>query len=519
MGRGRGNSLVILETMRDDVREAWLGSRTTAALVVASATLLAAAAFFAGLSLGTDQKLKVVLPLVLPVAVLFGVLALTRFSTFVLLLLGARASLDLIKLSGSSAGNVSTNSAAARGLDPSSMLAVMFLLASFLWLAAQWRRNGRLNGTLPRYAFMTFLAACLCSALGSSRMGPSLLEFTRILAVLMMFVVLEELAVDRRAVERILTAAFASAVYPLAYTLFTMATGNVASEVKGSFTRISGPFAQSTTFGRYLAFLIIFGVAIQPHLERRWQRRWLMAILGVSTVFLLLTLTRGALFACIVGVVVVALSQGRYRLLGGLVMAGTLALAFVPGLLSRLSELSASQAVGGAPTGNTLDWRIRYWTDVLPLANSNPVTGIGLNVTQYLTAQAKQPHNDFIRAYVEIGAFGLVTYCLWLVSFVRLGLEAVRRSAHGTFERGIAAGFLGCALALVGQSLGANVMSNVVCLWYLAAFAATASYVVYRRPWDNPAPAGAAGVAAASTEPDLMRGGRPRELRTTGEVQ
>lgn len=482
MDPGRGIGIVTLMSVRDDVKRGISGSPVTTMLVVASAFLCAAAAFYAGLYIGTDQKLKVVLPLVIPAAILFGVMALTRFGAFVLLLLGARASLDLIKLSGSSAGNVTTNSAAARGIDPSSILAVIFLLASFLWLAAQWRRNGRLHGTLSRYAFMAFLAACLCSALGSSRMGASLLEFARILAVLMMFVVLEELAIDRRWVERLLTAAFASALYPLAYTLFTMATGHVASEVKGSFARISGPFAQSTTFGRYLAFLIIFGVAIQPHLARRWQRVWMALILSVSTLFLLLTLTRGALFACIVGVVIVALSQGRYRLLGGLVVGGMVALALVPGLLSRLSELGSTQAVGGAPTGNTLDWRLRYWTDVLPLADTNPVTGVGLNVTQYLTVQEKQPHNDFIRAYVEIGAFGLITYCLWLASFVRLGLEAVRCSARGTFERGIAAGFLGCVIAFVGQSLGANVMSNVVSLWYLVAFAAAASYVVHRGP-------------------------------------
>ena len=114
------------------------------------------------------------------------------------------------------------------------------------------------------------------------------------------------------------------------------------------------------------------------------------------------------------------------------------------------------------------------------MANSNPVTGIGLSMTSDLTGVA-QPHNDYVRAYVETGLLGLGTYLAMLIAMVGLGRRAVQASVRGTFDRGVGAGFLGCAVAYVAASLAANVMSNVVSLWYLFAFAAAASAVVRRR--------------------------------------
>ena len=108
------------------------------------------------------------------------------------------------------------------------------------------------------------------------------------------------------------------------------------------------------------------------------------------------------------------------------------------------------------------------------------MTGIGLNMTQYNLAQAKQPHNDFLRSLVETGAIGFLAYVSWLLAMIRQGVLAVRNTATSSLEGGVAAGFLGCAVAFAGMSAGANIMSNVVSVWYLVAFAAAAGYVARR---------------------------------------
>jgi putative inorganic carbon (HCO3(-)) transporter len=198
-------------------------------------------------------------------------------------------------------------------------------------------------------------------------------------------------------------------------------------------------------------------------------------------VFLLLTYTRTAILGALLGLLVVGFVQSK-RLLFGIVVIVVGVLLLVPQLSSRFTGLSESSPAFG-PDNNSLTWRLDYWTEVLPLARSNPVTGIGIRMTERQTDEAKQPHNDFIRTYVETGLIGLSAYVALLISLVTLGRRAVRASPRRSLERGVGAGFLGCAVAFIAVSVSANIISNVVTLWYLFAFAAAASAVVRLQRW------------------------------------
>jgi len=451
---------------------------STAATVVVCAGL-AALAMLSGSALGNGSKGAVVLPLAAGLGLLLAGLAASRFGAYVLLMLALRSSIDLAKLSGPAAGT--TESAGSRALDPASLFAVLFLAATALWLAGEYRRTG-LPGSRLRTSLLCFVVACGISVLGAAHRSAGAMQTMRIGAAVAMFVVLEQLARREGAPRRILMAVYASAVFPLLFTAVTFLAGHGRTESKGALDRATGPFAQSNEFGRYLMVLVIMAVALYPHLDRRW-RRPLAAVLGLSSVFLFLTYTRTALIGTAVGLLIVGLCQSKKVILG-LMVAGGLGLLLVPGVAGRFTDL----APGATPTNpasgnaNSLDWRLGYWTEVLPLARKNPVTGIGINETQYQTDQAKQPHNDYIRAYVETGFVGLGAYLAALTGMVGLGIRAVRRSARGTFERGAAAGFLGTAVAFVAVSAVANVISNVVVLWYLFAYAAVAASIVHHPP-------------------------------------
>jgi O-antigen ligase len=453
-----------------------LSARVTTFLVVAVAAGLAA---FSGMASGGGSKLAVVLPVAIAVAGGLGVLALTRFSVYVMVMLVLRSSIDLAKLSGRAAGSEAVNTATGRGMDPSSILAVLFLLAAALWLASRHRGQGRLPGSPLRTALLVFVVTAGLSLLGSGNRSAAGLELFRILAAVGMFVVLEQMMPDRATMRRMLTAVYLSALLPIAITAFGLASGHARSETKGEFVRLTGTFSTSNDFGRYLALLVIFGVALYPHLGRR-SKLAMAALLAACAGLLMLTYTRTALLGALIGLVVVGLVQSK-RLLLALLLLSACALLLVPQLSSRFSDLADSSGGTGAAR-NSLEWRLNYWTEVLPLANRNPVTGIGLNMTQFNTDAAKQPHNDFVRAYVETGVLGLGAYLAMLIALVGLGRRAVRASPPRTLDRGVAAGFLGCAVAFVAVSLSANVISNVVNLWYLFTFAAAASAVARGAP-------------------------------------
>lgn len=454
------------------------GGTLTRVLLVAAAVATGCGAVLSGLAAGEGSRAAVVLPLAAGTGLILAAVALTRFAAFVMIMLVLRASMDLAKLSGPSAGAATVSTASERALDPASLLAVLFMVAAALWLLAQYRSRGALPGSSLRRALAVFAVAGLISVIGSGRPLVSAVEGLRFLAVVLMFAVLEQLMRDRAAMRRFLLAAYASTLFPLLYTAAGLLGGNPAAEDVGGFQRLTGPFIQSNTFARYLMLMLVFGVALYPHLERR-LRVPMAGILAFSSVCLLLTYTLAAFVGVVVGLVVVGALQSR-RVLAGLAVVGVASLLLVPQLVDRFGT-AAKPGTAASTNGNSLAWRLDYWAEVIPLANANPVNGIGLNGTQYLTVDAEPPHNDVVRAYVETGLLGLGAYLALLWTLVSTGRAALRVAPPGSLDRGVAVGFLGVVAAFLATSLASNVITEVVGLWYLVTFAAAASAVARRR--------------------------------------
>ena len=436
--------------------------------LVAGATGLAVISGMAG-----QNKLAFILPLAAALALALGVLAITRFDAYVLVLLAARASLDLAKLSGSRGGG-----GLARAIDPAGLLGIQFIVMATFWLAAQYRARTLERPSPLTQALSVFIAACGLSLVSSRDMLPSAIELSRVLTAVVMFVVLEQLMSNPILLRRGLMAVYASALFPLAFTAFGFLTGNPRNEGKGGFLRIMGPFNQSNTFGRYLMLLTVFGVALWPHLEPR-LKKWMTAILAGCAVCLPLTYTRSAIIGACLGLLVVGLLQSK-KLILGLVLAGVLAVALIPQLGSRFSQL-AEASESTTHNGNSFQWRLDYWGEVVTLARRSPVWGIGLGQTQRITEAQKQPHNDVLRAFVETGILGLAGYLLSLAAMGRVAYLALTATEPDRREmsirRGVAVGFAGCVVAFISVSLVANVITNVVNLWYFLTFAAAASCV------------------------------------------
>jgi O-antigen ligase len=439
---------------------------TTAGVLFAAAVSVASA-----LAVGGGSKVAVVLPLALAAGVALGSLAALDFTAFVLVILGIRASIDLAKLSGGSGGVLT------RLLNPSSIFAVLFIVTSMAWLVVQRRRGTPLPPGPLRRALMVFVATAALSVLASRGPLSSAVEAARIFAAVLMFVVIEHLARDPARMRKILAAAYVSALFPLLLMTYGVLTGRLRTEEKGGVSRVIGPFAQSNVFGRYLMLMIVMGVALYPGINRRY-RPLLAAVVTGSSVCLLFTYTRSALVGAVLGLVVVGVLLNR-RVLVWMMVIGAVTLLLVPGFAGRFTELVSPRADDPHP-GNSLGWRLGYWTEVLPLVKKNPITGIGVGQTQFFTEQQVQPHNDFLRALVETGVVGLGAYLGALFWLIRVGRRAVRAAPLGSLDRSIAIGYLGCAVSFVAASTVSNVFSNVVSLWYFFAFAALASAILRR---------------------------------------
>jgi O-antigen ligase len=88
-------------------------------------------------------------------------------------------------------------------------------------------------------------------------------------------------------------------------------------------------------------------------------------------------------------------------------------------------------------------------------------------------SEAKAPHNDFIRVYVETGFLGLAAYLWFLVRSAGVAIGGLRDTEPGPF-RALVAGFTGVFVAFCILSLVSNVITQLVLFWYVAALAALA---------------------------------------------
>lgn len=446
-------------------------NRAWTALLLA---LAIGASLLCGFGVLSGQKKLAVLPIVAIVGIALAIVACTRFSWFVLLLLTIRSSTDALKISASDAGTSAANTVSNRGIDPSSIVGIMFLVFAFLWLAATYHGRKPIRASIVTTMLFGYVMAGALSVVGSSHVQASALQLARLMSAALMFVVLEQLIADRTMLNRVLTACFAALIIPLGYTLLGIATGHASNEVKGGFTRLTGTFTQSNDYARFLAFLLLFGVAVLPYVSRR-VKPFLRGLLGLTGVFLLMTLTLGAIGAAFAGLVLIALIQRRGVLIGLLGAAAVAGLAFVPGLIGRITDSAASHQVGGGSTGNSLSWRFDYWASLLTINKNNPITGIGLNATQYFTKSAKQPHNDYLSAYIETGVIGLLLYVGLIVAMLVVAGRAVLRTQRDTVEWGVAVGALVCVGAYAVMSLAANVIQSLANFWYILAITACAS--------------------------------------------
>jgi O-antigen ligase len=416
-------------------------------------------AVIAGMAGPEGDRTAILIPVVIALGLAAIVLAVTRFELFVASILLIRASLDALDLGSSS-------------VDAAGAISVLFVGASIVWMLAG-RAEMAGSAPSPTQAILppvaAFFGAALLSVTSSTHPLDSLLEVVRFGTLVVIVVVLGRLITDERRMRLILIAAIASSIPPLLVAFNQLVNGGVFVNAAG-LGRVHGTFVHSNPFAAYLFLMITLLASIYPHVSRRWKI--VLAAIGVACGgALLMTYARGSWVATIVALVVVGILQDRriIWLLGA--TAVVIALA-VPSVGVRLSDLSETQKASGAP-GNSLQWRIGYWKEVLDL-QENPLLGIGFNEVELTRSEAKAPHNDLIRVYVETGLIGLAAYT-WLL--VALGLQArasLRRAPPG-IHRGLAVAFAASLAGIVSLSLTANVITQLAILWYFVTIVALAS--------------------------------------------
>jgi len=430
-------------------------SLTTAAVVgIGSDRPLAITAFFATIGIVTAV-----------------VLAVTRFEMVTYLMIGCRTAIDLT--------HPGTDDGALRF---SVLITGAYAGISVLWLII--RRSDRPVRITPLFIGVAGIAAAaVLSGLISDERVKALTGASRWVFLTVLVLVLDNLITDQRAARRLLVAIAASTFVPVLLGVWQL-VGERDRLVEGIF-RIEGSFAHPNTYGFYLA---VIGLALfalirsLPGALKPAARVWLFVVI-VSLVY---TFSRTSYAAFAVGVVAIAMAGRRWLLLGLTVISISIA-PLIPAIGDRLADLGEGTTLRGTP-GNSLTWRIDYWQTVIEAGEGRRVTGVGLGVVSEITESGREPHNDFVRSFVELGAIGLIAYVGFLLALGWQARNALartrdRRSAEPPdMSQCLAEGFAGIFAAYLIESVTGNPMTQLIILWYVIALAVAALPTLPTRP-------------------------------------
>jgi O-antigen ligase len=420
------------------------------------ATAVVAAAWAGIAETAGASGLQVLLPIAAAVGLGLLWLAMVRFELFLCTMLVIRATLDAFKVG-----------EGRSPFDPAALLSLLFLGAGTLWLVAQRRREPDAPSVPLAAPLAAFLGAATLSVATARDPVGSVAHVIRLSTVLILVLVLARLLVDARRIRLILTAVYGSAAVPVLFGLFELATGEGVE--LGGFTRVKSTFTHPNPLAIYLTILIVTGVALISRV-RGIRLAAALPPLAAGLVVLVGTYTRSAWIAVVAGLLVVGILQSK-RLVA-LMWVGLIAVVLIaPSTAARFQDLGENTRPSGQPA-NSLIWRFEYWTAALQQAD-NPVTGIGLGGVSVSTQEAKEPHNDFVRVFVETGLVGLAAYLWFCAAMVGLARQNVSAARTG-LARGLGVGVAGAVTAFIVLSVVSNVLTQLVVLWYVAALATCA---------------------------------------------
>lgn len=358
--------------------------------------------------------------------------------------------------------------------DPSTVLAAVFVVVSAVWWTRRLLRGERHARSWAGLALAALVLASCVATLGSEMPGRSAVETTRLATAVLMFFVVDRVCEQTGRPDRFVAAVLGAAVIPVAVALLGPRLGLDRFEVKDGIERAMATFTQSNPLGHFLVIVLLVLAAFVLVRPGRLRLAAAAAMIPVGLA-LVLTYTRLAWIAVVIGVVVMLWVAGYRRVLPALALVLAATVVLSPDVGRRIDQLTTpNAAVAGSESG--FGWRLGHWSDVIDLADRNPVTGIGPDVVVVRVANGQPPHNDLLRAFVETGILGLAAYMAVLVALVGVAVGAWRRAREPRAVT-VALGFVGVMSAFVVSSVAANLLGQVVLLWYVLALAGAAAWV------------------------------------------
>ena len=233
----------------------------------------------------------------------------------------------------------------------------------------------------------------------------------------------------------------------------------------GERWRLLGTFTHPNMFALYLVLVICLTLFVALNLRKNAVEKAPYILLAIFfTVPLLFTYTRVAWLS--LAFILFAVGVYRFRkLLFISIVTVFLLYLFAPFFQDRIATLSS------ITVDNSSSWRLDLWRDIISFIKLNPWFGYGPgtasvfleNNVQRLLVET-EPHNDYLRIWLESGIFTLLSYLWIFVDYLKRMWQGFRRETRPRLKMLIFF-LIFFTISIGGASMTDNIIKDAVMQW------------------------------------------------------
>lgn len=319
-----------------------------------------------------------------------------------------------------------------------------------------------------RTAFMLILAWGFLSLSFSVDTTGTAREILRVLDLFLLFILAFVATKSRTDLKRLIIAFFLSSIIPIAVGIYQFAFHIGFQDESVSIPRIYGTFSHPNIFSLYLFSLIALAFLFFSTLARTpKEKSTAIILLAGYVVMLLLTYTRVSWVILFAFFFILALLRFRKLLTPIILLPLCLFIVIAPFQERLLDSIRFSP-------DSSISWRLSIWKDGISatIGNSRTLFGSGMNtfstVSEHIRGLSQgpsnDPHNDFVKFFVEGGVIGLGIFILYLALIARGLLRQFNTSQNAESKTAFLILFAFFA-SLMLASLSDNIFKNTPVQW------------------------------------------------------
>lgn len=345
-------------------------------------------------------------------------------------------------------------------LNVSALLAVIVVI---LAISAYMRQSANIRNLPTKIAWMLFILVTFVSAAVSFNHAASLAEWIRILSIFAIFLISFIVILENKDHGEILCAVAYSALIPSFVAAYQFVTDSgMTIPMEGIANRIFGTFAHPNLLAYYLVFLIV--IVWYLIIIKKGNLVVNSLVLAFYIILLILTYTRGAWLALLLTFSLIGLIRYRRLLLFLLFSIIFIYLAVEP-IRDRVD------AIWQYNPDSSISWRQDIWNDGLNIARNKPYLGYGTGTSQKLLLEARgleagssDPHNDYLKLFLENGLTGVFAY-IALISALLFNLAKNYWKSQNPEQKDLYLILLSFSAAFFIMSFADNVLRNTALQW------------------------------------------------------